>query len=151
MFTCLSCINGVGNLPGRKVRMQYHVGQSREVRSGVPQGSILSPTLYNIFVRDMPPPLHGCYRVTYADDVSLFVTTPWPSKAWMEQHTAQEVESLNNYEKQWKIQTNRTKFNVIHKHSSHQRILWWRDNSSHMMSRAQCWVYCLAWEAFINI
>ena len=61
----------------------------------------------------MPPPLHDCFRITYADYVAQILTTPYKKKHWMAHHRAQEITKLNNYEKQWKIQTNQTKFKVL--------------------------------------
>ena len=43
--------------------------RKRKLRNGLPQGSILAPTLFNIYISDMPPTLAQKYL--YADDSAL--------------------------------------------------------------------------------
>lgn len=45
----------------------------KHILAGVPQGSVLSPTLYNLFIADMPIPLN-CELALYADDTALIST-----------------------------------------------------------------------------
>uniref|UniRef100_A0A2M4CXW8 Putative reverse transcriptase n=1 Tax=Anopheles darlingi TaxID=43151 RepID=A0A2M4CXW8_ANODA len=47
--------------------------------AGVPQGSVLSPLLFNIFISDIPR-LKNCDQYLYADDVALSVTAKQPRK-----------------------------------------------------------------------
>ena len=64
-------------LHGRE--FQYLIGNSRSdsapMERGLPQGSILSPTLFNMMIADIPHP----GRITvyeYADDIAISVTSP---------------------------------------------------------------------------
>ena len=65
-----------GYLTGRQARTLFRgeTSPARIVRTGVPQGSIISPTLFNSYVGSLPSPPEGVNVVSYADDV-----TPWDS------------------------------------------------------------------------
>ena len=78
-----------------------------QIRAGVPQGSILSPTFYNIYVHDAPEtPPRTVKNIFYADDVTQIIATTF-GKEHHRDTIVREVERMNNYEKkQWKIRTN---------------------------------------------
>jgi hypothetical protein len=46
----------------------------RCMQAGVPQGSILSPTLYNLYINDTPPQTTGVNLALFADNTCLYVT-----------------------------------------------------------------------------
>jgi len=58
----------------RTVQVQVGVDKSepKSVRVGVPQGAVLSPTLFNVMLHDLPLSPH-VKLVGYADDITLFV------------------------------------------------------------------------------
>jgi hypothetical protein len=51
------------------------MSSSRKIKSGVPQGAILSPLLFNIMMRDLPS-VRGVHTADYADDVTFFSYCP---------------------------------------------------------------------------
>ncbi len=67
--------------------------------SGVPQGSVLSPTLYTLYTNDIPDAGPGCLVTMYADDVTQVITTPSKSRNMMKIKAEREIERINRYEK----------------------------------------------------
>jgi hypothetical protein len=63
------------------VRIIYSLSKLVSVspcRYGVPQGAVLSSTLYNFFTSDAPM-VDGCELATFADDTALFVSSSDPA------------------------------------------------------------------------
>ena len=54
---------------------------SRLFKTGVPQGGILSPTLFNIYTAGIPPPRAPIQVMAYADDITLTSIHTSTSKA----------------------------------------------------------------------
>ncbi|CAB3388812.1 Hypothetical predicted protein, partial [Cloeon dipterum] len=61
-------------LTGRTQFVQYRGARSEptKVSSGVIQGSVLGPLLFNVFVSDLPDALNKCTLVQYADDATIY-------------------------------------------------------------------------------
>ena len=59
-----------------KVRKAYttyknHTSRQRQFKTGVPEGVVLSPTLFNNYASDLPPPSVPVQVMAYADDITI--------------------------------------------------------------------------------
>ena len=65
-------------LRGRQAATSFRGTKSgtRIVRTGVPQGSQLSPFLFNYYIADMPRPTPLVKRICYADDITVWAIGP---------------------------------------------------------------------------
>ena len=73
------------------------------ILSGVPQGSVLGPLLFLIFINDLEVGIKSQIKF-FADDTSLYSVVRDPLKSAMELN--HDLEVINNWAKQWKMSFN---------------------------------------------
>ena len=63
-------------IKGRKAYTTYrnHTPRQRQFKTVVPQGGVLSPTLFNIYTSNLPPPSAPVQVMAYADDITITST-----------------------------------------------------------------------------
>lgn len=95
------------------IQLENYRGEEFRLYSGVPQGSCLSPTLFNLYVSDLGE-LNYAHYIQYADDITQVVRQPGRSKEMCKRRTERAIREVNEYEKKWKIKTNQAKFKILH-------------------------------------
>ena len=97
-----------------QIRINSIIGPKFQLKSGVPQGSILSPTLFIFYTHDLPLPQSDLSTdVIFADDVTQVVEYRGNDREQLAVQTEREIVRVNEFEKVWKIKTNPTKFKMI--------------------------------------
>ena len=96
-----------------QIKLDNQLSDKFPLKSGVPQGSILPPTLYIFYTSDMPPPGAGSIDVLFADDVTQIIEHHHRSRKFLARKTEREINRINQFENLWKIKTNRNKFKLL--------------------------------------
>ena len=60
--------------PHPSSQYKNHTSRQRQFKTGVPQGDVLSPTPFNIYTSDLPPPSAPVQVMAYADDIAITST-----------------------------------------------------------------------------
>ena len=88
-------------------------GESSEevkVTSGVPQGSVLGPLLFLLYINDLPENIQSQVRL-FADDTAVYLTV---TNMQDSQVLQSDLESLQHWERTWDMEFNPGKCQVIH-------------------------------------
>jgi hypothetical protein len=95
-----------------QVRVDGTVSTRERIESGVPQGSVLSPLLYNLYISDLMTDLPPLVHIAgYADDIALYSHSISPLKAVNRVKNA--AEQIISRLERWKIKVNTTKTEAI--------------------------------------
>ena len=70
-----------------KIQIGNHTSKYKQIKNGVPQGAILSPSLFNLFTHDLPPSTPNTNINSYADDITIHSQHP-------------KIETATNYAQQ---------------------------------------------------
>ena len=81
------------------------VSRLRRIHNGVPQGSTLAPTLFNIYISDIPKTTSMQYG--YADDLALLTAHQTWEK--VEETLNQDMQSISEYLSRWRLKLSTAK------------------------------------------
>ena len=100
-------------LTGRKqfTSVNGYISDKEDIVCRVPQGSLLGPLLFSIFVNDMPNNTHCCDLALYADDTCLFTSSKDPRE--ITRKLNEDLLSLSNWLKDNKLMVNPKKCEVM--------------------------------------
>ena len=96
-----------------------------KVLSGVPQGSVLGPLLFLLFVNDLPDWIKNSMRM-FADDVKIWnvISSTTDSKSLQE-----DLNSLTRWSSKWLLKLNPSKCKVMHIGHSSGTVYYMNDDS----------------------
>ena len=121
-------------LKGREMRTVVRDEKSewRKVTSGVPQGSVLAPVMFLIYVNDMPEAVSS-YISLFADDAKLL-------RKISNQKDCEELQNdlnkINEWSKRWEMEFNIHKCHVMEMGKSEMRPSWTYKMGDDIISRA---------------
>ena len=96
-------------LSGRiqKVKIGESKSEIAQVKSGIPQGSILGPVLFTIFINDLPDSVEGLCKI-FADDTKIY------NKSTNNQIIQKDLSSLQDWSDTWQLHFNVGKCKVMY-------------------------------------
>jgi hypothetical protein len=94
----------------QRVVLGESVSSWESVLSGVPQGSVLGPLLFVIYINDLTDSVNNKLKL-YADDSKILSTV----NSWTDALGVQkDIDSISEWMKDWRMQLNTNKCKVIH-------------------------------------
>ena len=94
----------------QRVRINSDLSDWTRVRSGVPQGSVLGPTLFVLYINDLPDRLQATTKM-YADDTKLYGRASTKDDQCSLQN---DLEVLMDWSTTWQLHFNTQKCTVLH-------------------------------------
>ena len=112
-------------LTNRKARVKINGSYSRQrtLREGVPQGGVLSPTLFLVYINDMTRELpRRIHSAVYADDLVIWCSEEYITTA--NYRMQQALNALENWTKKWLVKVNATKttYTIFSLSTKEQRV-----------------------------
>ena len=89
-----------------QVRIGTQLSQPQKIQAGVPQGSVLGPSLFNIYCHDIPTPPNSQLAM-FADDTTILTQSNSLESSIQNLQTA--LNTVTSWFKTWKLNLNPTK------------------------------------------
>jgi hypothetical protein len=93
-----------------KVKVNNEISNEKLINAGVPQGSVLGPTLFNLYIHDMPQ-FAKTNLALYADDTAIYAHSFFAQAALLQNRLHLKI--LSGYFEKWKLKLNETKTETI--------------------------------------
>lgn len=89
-----------------RIKQEEAYSEIREIKAGVPQGSVLGPVLYLLYTCDIPN-LENVTIATFADDTAILAVGNSSEEATEKLQNA--INQINNWTKRWRTKLNESK------------------------------------------
>ena len=123
------------------------------VTSGVPQGSVLGPLLFLLYINDLPEHIQSQVRL-FADDTAVYLTVTNTNDSNILQS---DLDILQEWERTWDMEFNPSKCQVLHISRARQQIHSQYTLHGEILESVDCARYLgvsitkdLSWNAHIN-
>jgi exonuclease III len=104
----------------QRVKVGGSMSEWAEVVSGVPQGSVLGPVLFAVFINDLPDVVES-FCSMYADDTKIYRQVDSPEESSILQ---KDLDSLVEWAEQWQMNFNASKCKVLHLGRKQQKFTY---------------------------
>ena len=104
----------------QRVALEGSASESTPVTSGVPQGSVVGPMLFSIFINDLPDYFSpgSCVRM-FADDCMVYRKISSEEES---RHLQQDLDALQMWERDWLMKFKPEKIQVLHITNKRKKI-----------------------------
>ena len=111
-------------MSNRKQYVKYNVNESgfKEIKTGVPQGSILGPLLFSIYINDLSTISNTFKFIMYADDTTIYFNTEDFPKDNLAKHITTELDKVDVWLKHNKLSLNVEKTICMTFHTCQKKI-----------------------------
>jgi hypothetical protein len=94
-----------------RVSVEGEMSTPREMQTGVPQGSVLAPILYNLDIIDIPR-TPGVHLALFADDTCIYTTDG--NKNYVIRKFQRGLNTMEEWYEQWNIKRNEDKTRAVY-------------------------------------
>lgn len=94
----------------QQVKVGTQCSDWAEVKSGIPQGSVLGPTLFLIYINDLPDVVENVVKL-FADDTKLYKAVSCPADC---DSLQRDLDSLSTWSNTWQLKFNASKCHCMH-------------------------------------
>ena len=111
-------------MSNRKQYVKYNVNESgfKEIKTGVPQGSILGPLLFSIYINDLSTISNTFKFIMYADDTTIYFNTEDFPKDNLAKHITNGLDKVDVWLKHNKLSLNVEKTKCMTFHTCQKKI-----------------------------